>query len=134
MSDTNKELLEKLLEQGFNEKDKSRFLEFYSDDFVSRRPTGEARGTAAAGEIYDTYTSAFPDAKIAIDQILEIGEYVVAKTTFNGTHTGELQGTAASGNKVTVPAIAIYKIENGKIISEDVVWDTLLLAQQIGAA
>ena len=133
MADTNKELLEKLLEQGFNEKDKARFVAFYSDDFVSRRPTGEARGAAAAGEIYDTYTNAFPDAKIGIDQILEVGEYVVVKTTFTGTHSGELQGTAASGNKVTVPAIAIYKIENGKIISEDVVWDTLLLAQQIGA-
>ncbi len=133
MADTNKELLEKLLEQGFNEKDKARFVAFYSDDFVSRRPTGEARGAAAAGEIYDTYTNAFGDAKIGIDQILEVGEYVVAKTTFTGTHTGELQGTAASGNKVTVSAIAIYKIDNGKIVSEDVVWDTLLLAQQIGA-
>ncbi|MEE9255386.1 MAG: ester cyclase [Pseudomonadales bacterium] len=133
MADANKELFEKLIEQGFNEKDKSRFVQFFADDFVSRRPTGELRGLDGAAEIYDTFAGAFPDAKISIDQILAVGEYVVAKTTFAGTHSGPLHPTPASGKKVSIPVIAIYKIDNGKIVSEDIAWDTLGLAQQIGA-
>ncbi|MEJ2131982.1 MAG: ester cyclase [Gammaproteobacteria bacterium] len=134
MSAGNQELFERLLEQGFNEKDKSRFLEFFADDFVSRRPTGELRGLEGAAEIYDTYASAFPDAKISIDQVLAVGEYVVAKTTFTGTHSAPLRDTPASGKKVSVSSIAIYRIDRAKIVSEDIVWDTLALATQIGAA
>ena len=48
--------------------------------------------------------------------VLSEGDRVVVHSTFTGTHTGPFLGIAASGARVTMPSIEIWRIADGKIV------------------
>ena len=53
--------------------------------------------------------------------------------TYTGTHEGELFGLAPTGNKVTMKAVAIYRIANGKLVEGWFITDGLDMFKQMGA-
>lgn len=79
------------------------------------------------------YNSAFPDTKVTIENQVAEGDFVVTRVTYEGTHKGELQGTAPSNKKVKVSGLSMQKIVNGKITEEWAEFDALGMLQQIGA-
>jgi predicted ester cyclase len=57
---------------------------------------------------------AFPDLKVEIhDQVAE-GDKVTTRKTLRGTHRGELLGIAATDEAVTIEAIDIVRLEDGR--------------------
>ncbi len=75
----------------------------------------------------------FPDWHEAIDDIIAEGDKVWLHLTYTGTHTGEFFGLPPTGNKVTMKAVAIYRIENGKLVEGRFITDALDMNKQIGA-
>ena len=61
------------------------------------------------------------------------GDKVSVRWTATGTHRGELAGIAPTGKRITVPGNLTVSISGGKVVEEHSLWDTLKLAQQIGA-
>jgi hypothetical protein len=61
-------------------------------------------------------------------------DMVVTRLTGTGTQQGELMGIPATGQKVTVTAIAMARIAQGRVQETWNSWDTLGLMQQLGAA
>ncbi len=61
------------------------------------------------------------------------GDKVAARITMTGTHTGEMMGVPASGNKLNFPGMYFVTLSNGKIVAHQGVEDTALLLQQLGA-
>ena len=53
--------------------------------------------------------------------------------SFTGTNKGQLGAVPASGKRVNLSGIAIFRLANGKVTEARLVWDTLSLQQQIGA-
>ena len=60
------------------------------------------------------------------------GDKVVVRSTFRGTHKGDLMGIAPTGTQVTMPLILIYRIADDKIIEHWMQADALGLLQQLG--
>ncbi len=60
--------------------------------------------------------TAFPDARIEVEDMIAEGDKVTARVAMSGTHQGEFQGIAPTGNQVQVRAIDIFRIANGKIV------------------
>ena len=60
--------------------------------------------------------TAFPDTRIEVEDMISEGDKVTARVTMSGTHQGEFQGIAPTGNRVQVRAIDIFRIMNGKIV------------------
>jgi predicted ester cyclase len=58
-----------------------------------------------------------------VDDLIAEGDRVVARWRLLGTHTGEFRGIAASGRPITLKGIAIYRLENGKLMERWVVSD-----------
>jgi len=58
----------------------------------------------------------FPDWHEAIEDIIAEGDKVWVRLTYTGTHTGEFFGLAPTGKKLTMKAVAIYRIVNGKLV------------------
>jgi predicted ester cyclase len=57
----------------------------------------------------------------------------VGRFVYRGTHTGELLGIPASGNRVEMRSIDIWRVEDGMFVEH---WDELNLLevfQQVGA-
>ena len=60
------------------------------------------------------FRAAFPDLHVSIEDLLVDGERFASRTTVTGTHTGDLMGVPATGNRITVEAVDIGRVENGK--------------------
>jgi predicted ester cyclase/ketosteroid isomerase-like protein len=77
--------------------------------------------------------AAFRDYTHTPEEILSVGERVVLRTTNRATHTGDLQGIAATGRRISFGQVAIYRMVDAKIaeIWEDA--DLFGLMQQLGA-
>ena len=77
---------------------------------------------------------AFPDQRWTIDDLIAEGDFVVARTTFRGTHKGMLQNISPSNRQVNLPMVLVFRLSNGKISELWAEYDQLNLMVQIGAA
>jgi ketosteroid isomerase-like protein len=71
-----------------------------------------------------------PDARATIDEIFAAGDWVAARLTWTGSHTGELLGVPATGRRFSVTEFEIVRCRDGRIVDLRQVFDTGdLLAQ-----
>ena len=100
MSDTNKALVRRLIDETVNKGNFSVADESVSTDYVYREPTvGEKRGRTGYRELITLYRTAFPDLRLTVDEQIAEGNTVVTRWTAQGTHRGELFGTAPTGKQ-----------------------------------
>ncbi len=76
--------------------------------------------------------NAFSEWNSNIEDIIAVGDKVIARTVTTTTHTGEYRGIPATGKKVEYSSIMIFSLEDGKIVEvrEDV--DKLGWMMQLG--
>jgi predicted ester cyclase len=79
------------------------------------------------------FLDAFPDSRFPVDRIVADGDHAVAQHSLKGTHLAPFQGVLASGRQVTVPAMAAFRVKNGKVVETWMNADLLGLLAQIGA-
>ena len=77
--------------------------------------------------------AAFPDGRHTIEETFEIGDRVVLRGSFCGTHTGEFMGMAPTGKEITVTFMNIDRFAGGKLIEHRAEIDMAGLMQQLGA-
>jgi steroid delta-isomerase-like uncharacterized protein len=82
-----------------------------------------------ARAVYD----AFSDLQHEIHETLAVGDRVVVRCTDRGTHTGDFDGTPASGRPIELDVALIARIAGGQIVEMYEYVDTLVLKQQLGA-
>jgi predicted ester cyclase len=56
----------------------------------------------------------------------------MVRWTARATHTGKLVQIGATGKRVNVSGVDIYRFRNGKIEDHRIVWDAMTFAQQLG--
>jgi steroid delta-isomerase-like uncharacterized protein len=133
MSDANKIVSRRLVEEVFNQGKYDVIEEIIVPTFVNHDPaTGDVTGYEGVRQNIDGYRSAFPDLKITIEEQLAEGDLVATRWTAKGTHKGELMGIAPTGKEATVTGLTLDKIEDGKIVETWNNWDTLGLMRQLG--
>jgi steroid delta-isomerase-like uncharacterized protein len=76
--------------------------------------------------------TAFPDARIAVEDLIAEGDKVVFRYTFRATHQGEFMGVPATGKAVTLTGIYISRFAGGKVVEDWSSSDQLGLLQQLG--
>ena len=74
----------------------------------------------------------FPDAAYAIKDILAVDDKVIVRGVDLATHTQEFQGIHPTGEKLEVGWLAIYRLEEGKIVEAWQEFDSLAWMQQLG--
>jgi predicted ester cyclase len=75
-----------------------------------------------------------PDGKHAFDETFEIGDRVVCRGTFSGTHTGDLMGIPPTGKKITITFMNIDRsLRRRQARRARFEGDMLGLMQQLGA-
>ena len=75
----------------------------------------------------------FPDMQLVVEDVVAQGDRVPVRWTFHGTHEGEFFGSPPTGARVTMSAIEINRVVDGKIVEHWVELDQLGILQQIGA-
>lgn len=133
MSEHNKSVVRRLVEDHWNKKNPSLVTEVFDANTILHTPDGTLHGHDGALQLLSAYTTAFPDFRLIIDDLLADGDNVTLRWTFTGTQKGPFSGVGASGKSVSVPGIAIFQIASGKAREVRMVWDKYALMQQIGA-
>jgi steroid delta-isomerase-like uncharacterized protein len=135
MSEVNKALARRFLEEAFNEGNLGVADEIFTSDYVLHDPTlpEEISGPEGVIQFVQMYRSAFPDTHITVEDQIAEGDEVVTRWTGRGTHQGELFGISPSGNQVEVSGITISRFEGGRIAEDWTNYDALSMMQQIGA-
>jgi len=134
LTEENKALVRRMEEEIFNKRNVAAVDEYIAPGYVLRTaPEGMPSDREAVKEFIEMYLEAFPDLQISIDELLAVDDKVVGRFTFRGTHERELMGLPPTGRRISVRQIAIYRIENGKVVEEWEVSDQLGLMQQVGA-
>jgi steroid delta-isomerase-like uncharacterized protein len=134
MSEHNKELVRRCIEQAVNTGNLNVAEELIATDYTYHEPTaGEKRGREGFKQLITMYRTAFPDVRLTVEQQIAEGDLVVTRWTARGTHRGELFGTAPTNKQITVQGIVISRIANGKIVEEFESYDALGMLRQIGS-
>ena len=106
--------------------------EFVAEDFASHStPPGLPEGLAGVRSFFEIFHTAFPDADLAIEQLVADGEWVAVASRLTGTHTGALMGLEATGRKASVAMIDLVRIADGKIVEHRGLTDTIGLMRQL---
>ncbi len=97
MSEQNKAMVRRIVEDHWNKKNPALIGELFATDCVLYTPDGALKGQDGARQLYDAYAAAFPDFRLSTDDLLADGSKVVVRYTFVGTHKGPLAAVPASG-------------------------------------
>jgi steroid delta-isomerase-like uncharacterized protein len=90
-------------------------------------------------EVITTLRVAFPDLRFEVGEILADDATVACRSAMTGTHRGPLRiGPMAAlpitGARIDIPHMHFFRYdENGRVTDLWHVWNTLLLARQLGA-
>lgn len=78
------------------------------------------------------FTTAFPDLRTTIDDVIAEGDRAAVRWTITGTHNGELMGIPPTGRHINCSGITIQRIAGGKIVEGWTNFDALGMLQQLG--
>lgn len=109
--------------------------EFVAPGYVGHDPSEPEpiRGPQGFRRQIEKYLTAFPDARITVDEQFAAGDRVASRWTGRGTHQGEIEGISPTGKEVTVTGLTFSRLEGGNVIEEWITWDTLGMLVQLGA-
>jgi steroid delta-isomerase-like uncharacterized protein len=135
LTETNKALTRRFLEEVFNNGKLNVLDEIIAKDHVTTGPgtlPGLPTGPEGQKQLVTVYRNAFPDVHFTVDEQIAEGDKVVTRWTGRGTHKGELFGIPATGKSSTVTGIAVDRIANGKIAESWGIFDQFGMMQQLG--
>ncbi len=95
---------------------------------------GSARGREAYVQTMTGWMEAFPDLSIEIEELIAEGDKAAARWTSTGTQKRPLGGIPATDRKVSVEAVAIIRIKDGKVAEKWFRLDDLGMLRQLGVS
>lgn len=132
MSEQNKAIVRRLIEEGINRGNEAVFDELVAPNFVVQEGEMRAVGLEGFKEMVATFRTAFPDAHMTIEDITAEGNKVITWGYFTGTHRGPLGGIPPTEKRVKVKDVDLFRIENGKVVESATTFDRLGMLKQLG--
>lgn len=132
MSERNKDIVRRAIEDVYNRGDLDVVDELISEDFVAHTGSQDIRGKDSMKQYVLELRQAFPDLHLSIDDQVAEGDKVVTRWTATGTHTGPYQGIPPTGKRGSMSGIDIDYVIDGTAVECWTISDDLSLLQQLG--
>ena len=94
---------------------------------------GRPAGPAGAKQVLAELAATFPDMDIHVDDVLHDGNKVIVRSTISGTQRAVFLGIPATNRRMSIQAIDIHELKDGKIIRTWHTEDWMTGLQQLGA-
>lgn len=134
LAEQSKAVIRRAYEEIWNQRNVEVVDEIVAEDFLNyAAPPDRQRGRQGLKEVVRMFESAFPDFRYEVEDVIAEGEKVVVRDVFRGTHEGDFLGIPATGNRVTMEAIHIYRLSGGRLAEHWVARDDLGMMRQLGA-
>ena len=132
--EANKAIARRVFDEILNQGDLALVDELFSPETVDHNPLpGQLPGFEGARQGFQVLRTGFPDIHFTVDDQIAEGDKVVTRWTMRGTHDGVFMQAPPTGKQVTISAIAIFRIVDGRIVDRWRAADDLGRLQQIGA-
>jgi steroid delta-isomerase-like uncharacterized protein len=119
--------------EAFNRKDTALLERVLSEKWVDIPPApNQPPGAEGAKQILVELTTAFPDLKIKIEDVLQDGNKVIVRSEISGTQRNPLVGFPAKNRRMAIQAIDIHEFKDGKILRTWHTEDWLTGLHQLG--
>ncbi|HEV8361780.1 MAG TPA: ester cyclase [Candidatus Thermoplasmatota archaeon] len=129
----NKILIERLV-NGLNGRASSIFEEVYAQDYVGHDP--DRADTRRFEDLPSLMTGllgrTFPDGHYTTESLTGDADKVVWQWEFRGTHRGPLLGMPATGRRITIRGVNVFRVADGKVVEDWIYRDTAGILRQIG--
>jgi steroid delta-isomerase-like uncharacterized protein len=79
------------------------------------------------------FFAALADVEHRVESLVADDRQAAARITVRGRHVGTLMGVPATGKAVALPALNMYRFEDGRIAEQWIQFDSLGLMAQLGA-
>jgi steroid delta-isomerase-like uncharacterized protein len=106
----------------------------WAEDILFHEPHQVIQGRDAAKARSRTFRDAFSDSAATVHEEVAQDDKVAARYTLVGTHQAPFAGIPASGKRVTLSGIAIFRLVDGRIVEGWGCADFLGFLQQTGGA
>ena len=134
MSAINKTLLQRFFEEIYNQGNLTAADELVAADYMSHNPApGEAPGREGLKAFVAYLRRAFADLHVTVEAQVAEGERVATRYTIRGRQAGEFAGFPPTGKLVTITAISMHRIADGRIQESWLNWDMLGLIRQLAS-
>jgi steroid delta-isomerase-like uncharacterized protein len=127
----NKVQSRRYFEEVWNKGDFAVADEILARDYVDHNSSYPPGREGVRAEL-SIYRRAFPDLRFSVEDIIAEGDKVATRVSATGTHQGDLPGIPATGKRVAVSGIVIFRYENGKAAEAWMSYDFLGLYRQLG--
>ena len=78
------------------------------------------------------YGGAITDAHVELRSMVADGSRIVLEFVYEGTNTGNLLHRPATGERVSMPMVSIYEIEESYIVRARLYYDRAAMLRQLG--
>ena len=133
VEEQNMEVVHKWLKSG-DEGNIEGAMELFAPNFLWYSPSNSPAPMSKeeSHEYLVMVLKAFPKWIHKIEEIMAVGDKVITRIIAYSTHEGEFQGIPATGNKVEVSEIIIWRFKDGKIVEMWQEADSLGMMMQLG--
>ena len=131
-TEDNKALVRRFYEEVINQRNLDLVDELCTTTHVYHNPPTTLHGREEFKQLLSLYITAFPDARLSVEDQIAEGDKVVTRYTFRGTHQADLMGIPPTGKQVTVTGMIITRTVNGKSEEGWLNFDALGMLQQLG--
>jgi steroid delta-isomerase-like uncharacterized protein len=121
---SNKSLVRRYYEEVLNRRQPQVLDELADAGFVSYLANGEGIGLESYKAVIIETLAAMPDLNVTIEEQIAEDDKVVTRWTATGTPQLEFAGIKPTGKPITVTAIHIHRIQNGKLLEH---WEAINL-------
>jgi predicted ester cyclase len=110
--------------------------EIYAADFVAHMPKGWGESESRNGRdgirrAIERLRTGFPDWRERVQDILIDGDKVAVHYYSTGTNGGSFGGRAATGRKIKVDELSIFRITDGRVAEQWCLNDDLAFGKQM---
>jgi predicted ester cyclase len=120
-ADANKELYRHFMDEIWNKRDLSAIDRYVAPGLIEHNPN-IPQGLEGRKQFAAAVQAAFPDYHAEVQDIVAVGDRLVARVVWTGTQDGPYQGRPPTHNKLRFSTADFFRIENGKFVEH---WDVV---------
>ena len=133
MSQANKSLVIRSYEEVLNTGELATVNELVHPQYVNHEAgEGGSGGPDGFRQTVSRLRAGFSDLRFGIEDVIAEGDRVVVRGAFQGTHYGEFNSIPATGRRVSVQQVHIFRITDGLVVEHWACRDDLGALRQLG--
>ncbi|MBA2512955.1 MAG: ester cyclase [Solirubrobacterales bacterium] len=117
----------------FDAGDDSAVDELIHAEYRDHAATDGRSGQEGVRETLAWTRETFGDPRTVVEDLIASGDRVVARVRFTATQVGELDGVGATGRRLDVDHVHIWRVAEGRLAEHWMVRDDLSAMRQLGA-